>query len=185
MAKTTLLVSTTLPFIVPVYVRRIQIPALVTGIVAQAPSAADYFTVGGLDWTTTGTKYAFFQWEIPDDWDGTDMLVEVIWFPASATKTAPAAVKWDIEYRAIAEGEAINNGTSVTLTSTDVATVTQYIKTHTPHTLTFNNANQPLTAQDHIFFKVSRDTGVAADWMGTVNVPAFEIIYNSISMPGN
>ena len=44
-------------------------------------------------------------------------------------------------------------------------------------------ADQPLTAQDHVYFKIFRDTSVANDFAGTVTVPAFEIIYNSTKIP--
>lgn len=171
------------PITVPAYVRHIQVPALVTGNVSNSPTPNDYFTAGGLDFTQTGTKYCFFQWEVPDDWDGTDIKIEVDWVPTSGTKTTPDAVKWNMEYRALAEGELINAGTSVTLTNSDTATQTQYKFIHPQFTATYNDANQPLTKQDHMFFKVSRDNTVANNWAGTATVTAFEIIYNSTKLP--
>jgi hypothetical protein len=42
-----------------------------------------------------------------------------------------------------------------------------------------------LTAQDHLYFKVSRDTGVANDFGGSVTISAYEIIYNSKGFPTN
>ncbi len=167
----------------PAYERHVQIPALLTGNTANTPTAVDFFTAGGLQWASTLSKFAFFQWEIPADWDGTSVVVEVDWFPDSAATTSPDAVKWDVEYRALAQGEAINAGTSVTLTATDISETAQYVTVHTPMTMAFDNGNQPLTVQDHVYFKVTRDTGVANDFAGTVTVPAFEIIYNSIRLP--
>ena len=52
-------------------------------------------------------------------------------------------------------------------------------------TMAYNDANQPITKQDHVFFKVSRDTAVSGDFGGTVTVPAFEIIYTSTGFPTN
>jgi hypothetical protein len=168
---------------VPVYERHIQIPASVNGTPANSPTAVDFFTAGGLQFATTGTKYAFCQWEIPNDWDGTDIYIEVDWFPDSGATSGTDTVKWDVEYRAIAEGETINNGTSVTVSSTDSGDYSQYQTKHARHTLTYNNANQPLAKQDHVYFKISRDTGVSNDFGGSVTVPAFEIIYNSTKVP--
>ena len=91
-----------------------------------------------------------------------------------------------IEYRAIAEGELITAGTVATVDNGaggDTGDYLQYQTKHTRFTLTYNNANQPLTAQDHLYFLVHRDTGVANDFSGTVVIPAFEIIYNSNGFP--
>jgi len=47
----------------------------------------------------------------------------------------------------------------------------------------FNDTDQPLTKQDHIYFKVSRNTAVTNDFGGSVTVAAFEIIYMSKQIP--
>lgn len=170
------------------YERHIQIPAMTTGAVANQPNDVDFFTAGGLQFVTTGAKYAFCQWELPDDWDGGDIYFEVDWFPDSGATSGTDAVRWTVEYRAIAEGELINNGTSVTLDNGaggDTADYAQYTTKHTRMTMAYNNANQPLTVQDHIYFKVSRDTGVANDFGGSVTVTAYEIIYTSKGFPAN
>jgi len=165
------------------YERHVQIPAFTSGNPSNQPSQADFFTVGGLQFGTTGTKYAYCQWEVPDDWAGDNIVFEVDWFPDSGPTTGTDTVKWNIEYRSIAEGELINQGTSVTTSSIDSGDYSQYQTKHARHTLVFNNANQPLTKQDHVFFKISRDTSVANDFGGSVTVPAFEIIYNSTGIP--
>ena len=54
---------------------------------------------------------------------------------------------------------------------------------HTPFTLAYNDANQPLAKQDHIYFKIGRDVGVSGDFNGTVTITAYEIIYNSVGLP--
>jgi hypothetical protein len=170
------------------YARHVQIAAITTGNPSNQPADVDFFTVGGLQFATTGSKFAFCQWEIPDDWDGTDIYFEVDWFPDSGAISGTAAVRWTVEYRAIAEGELINNGTSVTLDNGaggDTADYSQYQTKHTRVTMAYNNANQPLTAQDHLYFKVSRDTGVANDFGGSVTISAYEIIYNSKGFPTN
>lgn len=168
------------------YERHVQLDAVTTGAVANQPTDVDFFTAGGLQYPTTGSKFAFCQWEIPDDWDGTDVVFEIDWFPDSAATTGTDAVRWTVEYRSIAEGETINNGTSVTLDNGaggDTADYSQYQTKHSRFTLVYNNANQPLTAQDHVYFKISRDTTVANDFGGTVTVSAYEVIYQSKGFP--
>jgi len=167
------------------YERHVQIPAMIDGKVANQPTSEDFFTAGGLQFASAGAQYAYCQWEIPDDWDGTDIVFEVDWFPDSGAISGTDTIKWDVEYRAIAEGEAINNGTSVTVSVTDSTDYARYITKHSRFTLTFNNANQPLTTQDHVYFKISRDTGVANDFAGTVTVAAYEIIYQSKGLPSS
>ena len=165
------------------YERHIQIPAKSDGTVANQPTPVDFFTVGGNQYATTGAEYGYCQFEVPDDWDGTNMYFEIDWFPDSGAMSGTDTVEWTVEYRAIAEGELINNGTSVTLTSTDSADYSQYKTKHARVTLAFNDANQPLTIQDHVFVKISRNTGVANDFSGSVTVSGYEVIYTSNGFP--
>lgn len=165
------------------YERHVQIVAKADGTVGNQPTQIDFFTVGGLQYPTTGTKNAFCQWEVPDDWDGGDVYFEVDWFPDSGAMSGTDTIEWTIEYRAIAEGETVNNGTSKTLTSTDSGDYLQYQTKHARVTLPFNDANQPLSKQDHVYIRVTRNTSVANDFGGSVTVPAYEIIYNSVGSP--
>jgi hypothetical protein len=96
--------------------------------------------------------------------------------------TAPAAVKWNVEYACVAEGE-IHGATSKTITVTHATSAARYLSIHSRMTMAYNDATQPLTKYDHVYFKISRDTGVANDFGGSVTVPAFEIIYNSTTIP--
>ncbi len=173
---------------VKTYERHIQISATTNGTPANTPLAIDFFTASGLQFNQTTVKYAFCQWEIPDDWDGTNIYFEIDWIPDSAglSDINPDSVKWDVEYRAIAEGELISNGTSKTITHTHTPSdQAQYETYHSRMTMSYNDANQPLTKQDHIYFKIKRDVAVANNFNGTVTVLAYEIIYNSIGIPTN
>ena len=58
--------------IVPSYERHIQIDAKPDGAVINQPAEVDFFTASGLQFNQTIAKYAFCQWEVPDDWDGTE-----------------------------------------------------------------------------------------------------------------
>ena len=170
---------------VPAYARHIQLPAILAGNAANKPTEVAFDTVGGLQYASTLIRYTYVQWEIPDDWDGTDIIFEVDWFPDSGATSGTDTVKWDVEYRAIAEGEATNQGTIKKVSVTDSGDYAQYVTEHSQHVMPFNDGDQPLTKQDHLFFRISRDTAVANDFGGTVTVPAWEIIYNSVSIPTN
>ena len=165
------------------YERHIQIDAKADGTVANQPTQVDFGTVGGLQFATTGTKYSYAQFEVPDDWDGTDIYIEIDWFPDSGAMTGTDTVEWVINYRCIAEGESILNGTVKTLSVIDSSDYTQYQTKHTRFTLPFNDANQPITKQDHIYLQVTRNTATANDWAGSATVTAYEVIYNSIGLP--
>jgi len=169
---------------VPAYVRHIQVAAAAVGLPANQPSAVDVGTAGGYQFASSGTQEELhFQWEIPEDWDGTDIIVEIDWCPNSGAMTNPHAIKWTFEYRAVAEGELITAGNVATQSVTYDTTTAQYLVVHSPVTFTYNHADQPLTVGDHIFVRCFRDTGVTDDFPGTVVATAFEIIYNSTSIP--
>jgi hypothetical protein len=168
---------------VTAYERHIQLAPLAVGNPAALPTAAAAGTAGGYQFASSGAEYLNVQWEVPDDWDGGDVYFEVDWLPDSGATSGTDTVKWDVAYRAIAEGETITNGTAVTVSATDDSDYAQYTTVHSRFTLAYNNANQPLTKQDHVYFQITRDTGVTNDFGGTVLVTAFEVIYNSTSFP--
>lgn len=165
------------------YERHIQIPVKADGTVDNQATQVDFFTVGGNQYATTGEKYGYCQFEVPYDWDGGNIYFEVDWFPDSGAMSGTAAVEWTVEYRAVAEGELINRGTSVTLSSIDNGDYAQYQTKHARVTMAYNNANQPLTVQDHVFVKISRNTATANDFSGSVTVSGYEVIYTSKGFP--
>lgn len=168
------------------YERHIQIEASPSGNPASQMSPVTVGTATGLQASSNVDQYAGCQWEIPDDWDGTDCYIEADWFPDSGSISGTAAVRWVVEYRSIAEGELITKGTVATVDNGaggDTTDYPQYTTKHTRFTLPYNHTNQPLTAQDHIYFLIHRDTGVANDYSGTVVITAFEVIYNSKGLP--
>lgn len=167
------------------YERHHTIPAVLRGNPAAQPAEVAFENVAGLRFAASGSEYAYCEWEIPEDWDGTDITFEVDWFPDSGNMSGTDTIKWDVSYRAISEGQPINNGNLVTVSSTDNGDYNQYVTKHAAHLIEFDNADQPLAALDHIYFRITRDTSVANDFAGTVTVPAFEIAYNSIGLPTN
>ncbi len=162
------------------YTRHIQIPAIGNGSVANQPTPVDFFTVGGLQFGNAAAKYSYLQFEMPDDWDGSDPYLEIDWAPDSGA-TGGNTVIWSIEYRSIAEGETLNNGTSVTLSVTESGSYSQYQTRHTRFTLPASTGNQPLAKQDHVFVKVTRT--VADGFTGSVTVTGYEVIYTSTGFP--
>lgn len=166
------------------YERHVQVPPILSGKTANQPTPEDNFTAGGLLFDTgPATQYTFLQWEIPDDWDSiSDIIIEIDWYPTTAM-TGSDTIKWDMEYRSIEELEGVNNGTAVTASYTELAPRSQWQFKHSPIIFYYDNVNQPLTRQDHLFVKVSRDIGVANDFAGDVVITEFEIIYNSIAVP--
>ena len=166
------------------YERHIQIAAAPSGTVAEQAVGATAGTAVGLQFASTPAKHAGCQWEVPSDWvGGEDIYIEIDWMANSGAMSGTDAVKFDIEYRSIAAGELVTQGTSVTVTDTNSDDNAQYKTIHTRFTLDFDNANQPITKEDHMYFLVKRDVDVANDFAGTVLVTAFEIIYNSNTIP--
>ena len=169
---------------VETYIRHIQIPVIAAGNPASQPTPVEVGTAAGYQFASSGVQEELhFQWEIPVDWTGGDMTVEIDWVPNSGAMTNPHAVKWTFEYYSVAEGETIDNGTIATQSVTYDTTTAQNLIVHSPVTIPYNDANQPLTVGDHIFVRCFRDTTVTDDFPGTVVATAFEIIYNSNSIP--
>ena len=169
---------------VDAYERHIQVPVLPVGNPASQPTAVDVGTAGGYQFASSGTQEELhFQWEVPDDWDGTDIRVEIDWCPDSGAMTAPDTISWVFQYRSIAEGELITQGTIAVETINHSTTTPQYTTVHSPVTFPFNDADQPLTKQDHLYVRCYRDTTVGNDFAGTVVATAFEILYNSTTLP--
>lgn len=167
---------------VGVYERHIQLEATANGSPANQPTAVAVGTAGGLQYGASLTKYAYCQWEVPDDWDGGKIYFEVDWLPDAGDMTNPETVKWIVNYRSIAEGELITQGTVASVEDTYVTDdILQYTTHHSRVQL--NDANQPINKQDHIYFQITRDNGVDDNYSRTVVVTAYEIIYSSVGLP--
>jgi hypothetical protein len=166
------------------YTRHIQIPVEASGTVANQAVGNTVGTAVGLQFASTPDKYAGFQWEVPDDWvGGEDITIELDWTPDSGAMSGTDTVQWVLEYRSIAEGELLTQGSVATVTVTNDDDNAQYLSIHSPFTITYDHADQPLTKQDHVFFLLHRNTAVANDFAGTVTVTAFEVVYNSNTIP--
>lgn len=166
------------------YVRHVQVPAFTAGTPAQQATAAAYDTAGCLEFSTSADKYSYFQWEIPEDWTGGDITVEIDWFPV-VTLPEGDTVTWDVNYVSVAEGEVIAGRTITNLTDTitgEVGDTAQYKTIHTGFTFAYNNADNPLVHEDHIYVQVIRDVS-EDDFANSACVSAYEIIYTSNTLP--
>lgn len=169
------------------YERHVQIPVALVGASGTLPTPVSVGTAGGLQFASSGAaEYFHFQWEIPDDWDGgSDVYVEVDIVFDSGAMSGTDTIKIDLDYQSAAEGEVIDAALAGTQTSTvtDSGDYAQYEIKHERLTLAYNDPLQPLTAQDHIFGRITRDTTVANDFAGTFVVTEVEIVYNSCRVP--
>jgi len=170
-------------FVITSFKRHIQVGTRKSGNVSNQPTAIDVGTAGAEQFASSGGQEELhFQWEVPNDWDGTDIKIEIDWLPDAGAMTGSDAVEWVFEYRAIAEGESIVNGTVATKNEIYAMPTAQYVTVHSPVTLPYNDANQPISKQDHLYVRCYRNTATANDYAGTVAATAFEIIYNSVGL---
>lgn len=99
--------------------------------------------------------------EVAEEWDGaSDMQFNIDWYPQDGTAIgAGETVIFDLSWRAIAYGEAVDNGTvataTITYTQSGGGTDKEYIDSTT--TIAYTGGNQPLTVDDNILFTFSRD----------------------------
>ncbi len=166
------------------YQRHVQIPASTSGLPANQAPLITVGTASCLKFVNAGGKYAYFQWEVPTDWVGSeDIEIEADWIAESGAIGAGETVVHKFSYRSIAEDESLLGGTVATTAATFTdggAGTAQDIVTHTAATFTYNHANQPLVAGDHLYVQVERDTDT---FTGDTCIVAFEINYNSNTLP--
>ncbi len=169
------------------YTRHIDIEIGAATLGPTAPTATTVGTFRGLGFDADNEE-AFVNYEIPVDWDGaSDMTFELHWYPTAGDAIANGeTVKWDITYRSIAAGEAVDNGTVVPLTATFTGGASETDKEHyeTAITIAYNNGNQPLTAGDDLGIQFDRD--VTTDtYSGAGIVYRIDLTYTSNTLPEN
>lgn len=161
--------------------RHIQLPAGASTLGPTAPSGVTYNDVIRCLEFDADNEASFITIEIPDDWvGGEDIEIEIDWLPNDDDVANGETVKWDFRYRSIAQGEdADGTLTSATATYTDVGgTAVQGTIIHTDLDLSWDDANNPLVKQDHLFIEVTRDKA-GDSFPGGACITAWEWIYNS------
>lgn len=172
----------------PGYTRHIAMPASTSQVGATAPTATTVGTSRGLGFDADG-ELVFFDTVIPEDWNGTsDMNIEIYWSAENGDAVADTEqVIWDTEYRSVAEGEAVDNGTlvNVACTHTQSGGGTDKELYETTCTIDYDDANQPLTAGDTLFIKLNRDVTAEAGntYSGLAILQRYEIKYTSNALP--
>jgi len=171
-------------FSIGAYERHVYIPAVRNGTSGNQPTATGVDTLAGLQFANGSTKYAYATWEVPSDWNGSDVTFQVCWFPDSGSLNGTTdTVIWDVDYRSIANGEATNNGTIESLQVTESSAITQYVTSKSQFTLDADGTNQPLSIGDHVHLRVSRNNADA--FSGTVVNTHFTVVYTSVGLPTN
>ena len=167
------------------YVRHLQIPSGVAFLGPTAPSPVTYNSVVRCLEFDNDSEEAFVTLEIPDDWiGGEDLILEVDWLPNDSAMANGETVKFDLQLRTIAEDEdADGTLTSATATHTDSGGATvQGLITHTPIILDYDDADNPMVKQDHIYIEFTRDMS-GDTYGGGACVTAWEFVYNSNTVP--
>lgn len=167
------------------YERHLQIPIASAVLGPTAPSLIVYNSVVACREFDADNEVMYATWEIGSDWvGGEDIIIEVDWLPNNAAMSNGETVKWDLRLRTIAEGEdADGTLTSATATHTDVSGATlQGLISHTAITLDFDDANNPLVIDDHVYIEITRDMG-GDSFASDACITAFEVIYNSDGLP--
>jgi hypothetical protein len=163
-------------------------PIISTSQATGGPTAPSWVTVDtsrGLQFDADAEE-VFIDFRIPEDWDGiSDIKLVPHWLTEPADQMQDGeTVKWDINYRSIAEGEAVDNGVLATATATTTQTGTSLDKEfkETELVLPFDDADQPLTAGEYILLQFTRD--VTGDtYTGGAIVQLWYFEYDSNTLP--
>jgi len=180
------LATTALQPILAPYERTIVISSSQATGGGTAPAPTTIGTTRGLAFNADAEK-SYLTITVPSDWDGiSDMCLCVHWAAASGDAVqAGETVKWDIEYRAIAIGEAVDNGTVATATVThtqgsSAGADKQFYQDDID--IPYTGGNQPVAPLDHLFIKFDRD--VTGDtYTGDATVIHWHFEYTSIGVP--
>ncbi len=171
------------------YTVHLDIQASAATLGPTAPTLTTVGTARGLGFDADA-ELVNFHIDIPTDWNASsDMTLVVHWFSTSGDAIANTEdVKWDVTYRSVAEGEAIDNGTAVTATASFTGGASELDKEHymTSVTIDFDNGNQPLTAGDAFVVQFDRDvSGEGNSYSGAGIVMRWDLLYTSVALPAH
>jgi len=173
-------------FTVAEFTQYISIPSGQATVGGTAPAPTTIGTWRALRFNANA-ELAFIEFEIPNDWIGTsDMTIKIYGYPTAADIVqAGEIIEFDAEYRSIAEGEAYDNGTSVTIspTYTQSGVGTDKALIELTVLIDFDDANQPLTKGDVVGIKCFRDVTTSDTYSGDFDVVKWEIQYQANTFP--
>lgn len=144
------------------YTRHHDVPMGATTLGPTAPAVVKTGTAICLGFDADAEEVGISV-EIPAEWDGaSNMTFNIEWHAQSGDVIANGeTVKWDAEWRSIADGEAIDNGAlaSGTVTFTGGTSETDKETYKSSITIAYTGGNQPLTVNDWLVLRFDRDVG--------------------------
>ncbi len=170
------------------YTRHIDLDIGAAVLGPNAPTATTIGTSRGLGFDADN-QAIYVEFDIPSDWDGaSNMNFNIHWHGTSGDAVANTEkVKWDSHYRSVAIGEAVDNGTLVTATTTFTGGASEGDKEtyQTVIVIVYTGGNQPLTAGDILYMQIDRDVtgeaGGGGSYSGLGIITLVELEYTSIA----
>ncbi len=170
------------------YTRHLDLDIGAAVLGPNAPAATTIGTSRGLGFDADN-QAIYVEFDIPSDWDGaSNMNFNIHWHGTSGDAVANTEkVKWDSHYRSVAIGEAVDNGTLVTATTTFTGGASETDKEtyQTVIVIVYTGGNQPLTAGDILYMQIDRDVtgeaGGGGSYSGLGIITLVELEYTSIA----
>lgn len=108
----------------------------------------------------------YYNVEVPSEWVGTSNFVINVKWASTTAIGAGETVKWDLQWRTVAEGEDIDAvaASTATATYTQSGGGTAGEKIDTAISIAYDDATNPIVVGDSLFFQFDRD--VTADTYG-------------------
>lgn len=132
------------------------------------------------------TEILELNFHVPTDWDAaSDFTMGVHWHPQAGDALADTeTVIYSMTWRTIAHGQAVDNGTAVTITSTHTQSGagTDKVLIDNDIPLDFDDSNQPIAVGDIVFVSFFRDFDTDT-YTGDAAVCDFDVHYTSTGIP--
>lgn len=162
------------------------------GAATLGPNAPDAITIGtsrGLGFDADN-EAVYVVSEVPGEWEGaSNFTLNIYWQGENGDAVANTEkVKWDAHYRSVATGEAVDNGTLVTATTTFTGGASEGDKETyvTQITIVYTGGNQPLTVGDQIYIQIDRDVtgeaGGGGGYSGQAIITKTELEFTAIAL---
>ncbi len=176
----------------PVFASYTRHHDLQIGAAVLGPNAPDAITTGtsrgfGFD---ADNEAVFVAVEVPSEWDGaSNFSLNIHWNGENGDAVANTEkVKWDAHYHSVVIGEAVDNGTLVTATTTFTGGASEGDKEtyQTVLTIVYTGGNQPLTVGDQLYIQIDRDVtgeaGGGGGYSGQAIITSVELEYTAIAL---
>lgn len=169
--------------VLPSRTRKIRIPPGAAFLPGSNPPTKTILGTGqGLTFDADNEK-CFIECVVPPDWEGdSDLTLSVYWHPESGTAVGDGeTVKWDLSYRSLAAGEALDNGTAAAATATETQSGAGTDKAlyKTDITIDHDDGDQPLVAGDQVVMQFDRDM-TGDTYSADAVVVGWELSYSSV-----